>query len=110
MNKPAVNLATSVHQRLLNESRSRNVDFNLLLARFASERLLYRLAQSPFADRFVLKGAMMLQIWLHDLSRPTRDLDLLGFGDLSGDRLRQIFSAICDQAVESDGVTFAAGR
>lgn len=108
MSKPVANLATSVHQYLLNESRSRNVDFNLLLARFAGERLLYRLAQSPFADRFVLKGAMMLQIWLHDLSRPTRDLDLLGFGDLSGDRLRQIFAAICDQAVEPDGVTFAA--
>ncbi len=108
MSKPTSHLASSVHQRLLNESRTRSVDFNLLLARFAGERFLYRLAQSPFADRFVLKGAMMLQIWLHDLSRPTRDLDLLGFGDLSGDRLRQIFAAICGQAVEPDGVTFAA--
>lgn len=108
MSVPASNLAASVHQRLLNESRARSVDFNLLLARFASERFLYRLAQSPFTDQFILKGAMMLQIWLHETSRPTRDLDLLGFGDLSGDRLRQIFAAICNQAVEPDGVHFAA--
>lgn len=102
------NLAASIHQRLLNQSKARGLDFNLLLARFAIERFLYRLAQSPYADQFVLKGAMLLQIWMPEAGRPTRDLDLLGFGDLSADRLRQLFTAVCDQAVEPDGVRFLA--
>ena len=102
------NLAASVHQRLLNQSKARGVDFNLLLTRFAIERFLYRLSLSPHTDQFVLKGAMMLQIWLPETGRPTRDLDLLGFGDLTADRLRQVFAAICDQPVEPDGVNLLA--
>ncbi|MBM4460833.1 MAG: nucleotidyl transferase AbiEii/AbiGii toxin family protein, partial [Chloroflexi bacterium] len=56
------NLAASMHQRLLNQSKARGIDFNLLLARFTVERFLYRLAQSAYADQFVLKGAMLLQV------------------------------------------------
>jgi len=102
------NLAASMHQRLLNQSKARGIDFNLLLARFTVERFLYRLAQSAYADQFVLKGAMLLQVWLPEAGRPTRDLDLLGYGDLSADRLRQIFADVCDQAVNPDGVRFLA--
>ncbi len=101
-------LAASIHQRLLNQSKARRVDFNLLLARYAIERFLYRMSQSPYADQFVLKGAMLLQIWLPEAGRPTRDLDLLGFGDLSAGRLRQIFAAVCDQPVAADGCQFHA--
>lgn len=103
-----LNVPASVHQRLINESRARSVDFNLLLARFANERFLYRLAQSPYVERFVLKGAMLMQVWLPEVGRPTRDLDLLGFGDLSADRLHEIFADICGQTVEPDGVHFLA--
>jgi hypothetical protein len=51
------NLPASVRQRLLSLSAQRNEAFDLVLARFAAERLLYRLSRSPFADRFLLKGA-----------------------------------------------------
>lgn len=108
MNEHASNLAVSVRQRLLNISRARNMDFNLLLARFACERLLYRLAQSSYVSRFVLKGAMLLQVWLPDMNRPTRDLDLLGFGELSDTNLHRIFVDICRQPVMADGVHFLA--
>ena len=84
------------------------MDFNLLLTRYAIERFLYRLTQSPYADQFVLKGAMLLQIWLPEAGRPTRDLDLLGFGDVSAGRLRRIFEAVCDQLVVADGCRFHA--
>ena len=100
--------AAAVHQRLLNQSKALGVDFNLLLARYAIERFLYRLAQSPYADRFVLKGAMLLQIWLPDAGRPTRDLDLLGLGDMAPDRLRRILADVCDQPVSADGCRFFA--
>lgn len=101
-------LAASIHQRLLNLSKARSLDFNLLLARFAIERFLYRLSQSPYADVFVLKGAMLLQVWLADTSRPTRDLDLLGFGDVSAERLRAIFAAVSAQPAAADGCQFHA--
>ncbi|TFH59375.1 MAG: hypothetical protein E4G90_10355, partial [Gemmatimonadales bacterium] len=40
------------------------------------------------SETFVLKGAMLFALW-HDVSgRPTRDIDLLGFGDLTHERLR----------------------
>jgi hypothetical protein len=100
------NLAASIHQRLLNHAKAQEVDFNLLLTRFAIERFLYRLAASPFNERFILKGAMLLQMWLPEIGRPTRDLDLLGFGDLSSDHLRQVLAAICVQPAPDDGVNF----
>jgi hypothetical protein len=100
------NLSASIHQRLLNQSRKEGIDFNLLLGRFAIERFLYRLASSPFKEQFVLKGAILLQIWLPEAGRPTRDLDLFGFGYPSPDHLQQIFAAVCDQPVEPDGVRF----
>jgi nucleotidyltransferase AbiEii toxin of type IV toxin-antitoxin system len=45
---------------------------------FAMERFLYRLTQSPFADRFILKGALLLTAWRAPMSRPTIDIDLAG--------------------------------
>jgi len=39
-------------------------------------------------------------------ARPTRDLDLLGFGEPSTERLAQVFGDICNQAVEDDGMRF----
>lgn len=42
------------------------------------ERFLYRLTQSSHADRFILKGALMLQAWRSPETRPTMDIDMLG--------------------------------
>lgn len=57
------NASESVRQRLLNRSRSERRPFNELLQYFAMERFLYRLSQSAHAQRFVLKGALMLRVW-----------------------------------------------
>src|SRR5437899_11080046 len=69
-------LGASVRQRLLNQSRTQGRPFQELLQYFAMERFLYRLAQSPFADRFILKGALLLTAWRAPVSRPTIDIDL----------------------------------
>lgn len=61
-------------------SRERSEDFQLVLTRYGLERLLYRLTQSPQAGQFVLKGAVLFQLWTGQPHRPTRDLDLLGQG------------------------------
>lgn len=102
----AGNLAASVHQRLLNLSKSQGRDHNLVLRRYVLERLLYRLSTSAYADSFVLKGAMLFTIWDSARHRPTRDLDLLGFGDGSPDALKTVFAGLCDLVVEPDGLVF----
>ncbi len=100
------NLPASIRQRLLNLSRKRHEDLQLTLTRYAAERLLYRLSRSPYADRFVLKGALLLGLWTGQLYRPTRDLDLLSCGDSSQDALAGLFQDLCATEVEPDALTF----
>jgi predicted nucleotidyltransferase component of viral defense system len=99
-------LAVSVQVRLVRHAHALKIDPNLVLARYAAERLLYRLSRSPHADRFVLKGALMLLVWLGEAIRPTRDADLLGFGDINMETLREIFTELCVMEVEPDGLEF----
>lgn len=68
-------LARSVQTRLVRHAKEIGVDPNLVLTRYALERFLYRLSCSPYADRFVLKGALLILGWLGESLRPTRDAD-----------------------------------
>jgi predicted nucleotidyltransferase component of viral defense system len=101
-------LAQSVQTRLVGHAKEIGVDPNLVLARYASERLLYRLSRSRHAERFILKGALLLLAWFGETVRPTRDADLLGFGDVSEEALQAEFAEICGIEVEPDGLTFDA--
>jgi hypothetical protein len=100
------NIGASVRARLLERARAERSDFQILLTRYALERLLYRLSVSPHRDRFILKGAMLFVTWVADPFRPTRDLDLLGSGDNGPKAIAETFRAICAQPVPDDGVTF----
>ena len=53
------NMAASVKARLMNVAIKRGEVFNLVMVRYGIERLLFRLTQSVYADRFLLKGAML---------------------------------------------------
>ena len=86
MAKEIRNLGASVRTRLLQLAKASGQTFDLVLTRFALERLLFRLSESPHAGRFVLKGAMLMMSWFDDPHRGTRDLDLLGFGSPSRTR------------------------
>jgi len=70
------------------------------------ERFLYRLSKSHYADKLVLKGALMLTVWKAPLSRPTMDIDLLGRIDNSIETIVEITKQICRQEVEPDGIAF----
>jgi predicted nucleotidyltransferase component of viral defense system len=99
-------IAASVRQRLLNKARESGRPFNGILQYYAMERFLYRLSKSPHANNFVLKGALMLNVWSGSLWRPTMDIDLLG--RLSND-MESILAAlrqVCTQEVEPDGLVF----
>lgn len=99
-------LEQSIKQRLLNLSRESGETFNIILVRYGIERFLYRLTQSPYADQFVLKGAVLFSIWAEKPHRPTQDVDLLGFGEPSPERLAPVFRDICNADVEADGLVF----
>lgn len=102
------NVAASVRARLKNRADAMQEDYNLLLTRYGLERLLYRLSVSPHATNFVLKGALLFLLW-HDLPhRPTRDADLLGFGDPDVDSVVAVFRDVCALACD-DGMHFDIG-
>lgn len=105
MPKTIRNIGASVRARLQNRSRETGQSLELILTRYALERLLYRLGASDFADRFVLKGAMLLTSWFTDPHRATRDLDLLGFGDPNPNAIVTTFNQVLAAKVQ-DGVDF----
>ena len=99
------NVGASVRQRLLNLAHARGQPMELLLTRYALERLLHRLSLSPHRERFVLKGAMLLATWFDEPHRATRDVDLLGFGEAADVALLGTFREIMAIEVD-DGVSF----
>ena len=98
-------LAASIRARLLNLAKANNTDFNQLLVRYALERFLYRISQSKYSNQFLLKGALLFVIWYDMPHRPTRDADLLGFGDSNLKSLEETFRDISSMMVD-DGVVF----
>jgi hypothetical protein len=105
MAKAPANMAKSVKDPLLNIARKEGRAFDVLLVRFALEPLLYRLSISAHRDRFVLKGGMLVTVWVADDNRVTRDADFLGHGDADPARLTADFGET--MAMESDdGLAF----
>jgi hypothetical protein len=102
------NVGASVRARLPARSRAERSDFQILLTRYALERLLYRLSVSEHRDRFILKRATLFVTWVADPFRPTRDLGLLGRGGNRAEAIAGTFRAICAQPVDDDSVIFDA--
>ncbi|TXH50800.1 MAG: nucleotidyl transferase AbiEii/AbiGii toxin family protein [Cellvibrionales bacterium] len=101
------NTAASVRARLLGKARAEKIDFNLLLTRYALERMLYRLSVSEQGGQFLLKGALLFDLWFDMPHRPTHDADLLGFGSSDMAHIEKLFCAI-SQIVCDDGIVFQA--
>lgn len=97
--------AISVHDRLLNRAHSTGEDFNLLLTRYSLERFLYRISISEFKDLFLLKGALLFDLWFDHPHRPTRDMDLLGFGSSDVATMAAIMQEVCSIKGD-DGLVF----
>ena len=57
------NVSQSVRDCLLNRTRETGEDHQVVLIRFALERLLYRMTQLPEGDDFALKGAFAFLVW-----------------------------------------------
>ncbi len=101
----SANLSASILARLLTLAKQRGDDYSLLLNRFAMERLLARVSTSPYAERFLLKGALLFALWYDAPHRPTRDADLLGFGPDDEANLIATFRDIAAMDL-GDGIVF----
>ncbi len=99
------NIPASIRQKLLNYSRQRKLDFNLVLNNYGLERLLYRIGKSRYAKQFILKGALLFSFYEKLGQRPTRDMDLLGVGNIPIESLVPVFQEIC-RIEDEDGIVF----
>ena len=102
------NTAASVRARLSNLARERQRPFQELLQYYGMERFLYRFSRSQHKDHFLLKGALMLRVWGAPGSRPTRDIDLLGYVDNEIKTLEAVVREVCDVDIADDGIRFDA--
>lgn len=100
------NVSASLRDRLLARARAEGTEFEFVLTRYACERFLYRLGASPARDRWVLKGATLLGLWMQEPFRATRDIDLLAIGPNDEAEIRALIREVCDVPCEEDGIAF----
>ncbi|MBE7516125.1 MAG: nucleotidyl transferase AbiEii/AbiGii toxin family protein [Chloracidobacterium sp.] len=103
--KEIKDISSSVRARLKTKAQEEGVELQSILMRYGVERFLYRLSVSLHKDNFLLKGAALFSIWFNEPHRPTKDLDLLGYGANDIPILETTFKTICQINVE-DGLEF----
>ena len=106
MKKKLTNISASVHARLLARAKAENRPFIELLQYYAMERFLYRLSQVDHANKFVLKGGLMLQFWGGPIARATKDIDLHRTSTATISELVEMVRACLRLDVEDDGIHF----
>ncbi len=92
---------------MLNLAKKENIAFQLVIIRYFHERLLYRISISQYTNNFFLKGGTLLFYYTREQTRPTMDIDFLGFKMANDiDSVRSIFREICLLEYPNDAVIF----
>jgi len=96
----------SIAARLKNAAAKRGIRFQYAILLYMHEGFLRRLSASPYRNRFILKGGLLLQCLSEPSARTTKDIDLLGQG-ISNDtaEMKAIVSTVV-VAPEDDGLRF----
>lgn len=102
------NLQASVRARLQNKAKETNRPFSEILQYYGMERFLYRFSCSKYADKFVLKGALMFTVWQVPERRTTLDIDFLANYDNQAATIEKVMQDICNVSVTPDGLVFDA--
>jgi len=89
------NIEASVRARLQNKARETNRPFSEILQYYGMERFLYRFSRSVYADKFILKGALMFIVWKVEGRRTTLDIDFLGHYDSKTDAIEKVTKDVC---------------
>lgn len=63
MKEPVKNIPASILARLKNQTELMERPFAEVLQYYAMERFLYRLSQTRYADKFILKGGLLFYVW-----------------------------------------------
>lgn len=101
-------IGKSVKERLNNIAKKTNRQHSDLLQYYAMERFLYRLSKSKYRDKFLLKGALLLQSVDNTLTRATKDIDFIATSLASESQIRSMLTECLDLNAISDGITFDA--
>ena len=99
------NIAASVRSKLTDQFKKTGENLQTLFVRYANERFLYRLSQTEHRTKFLVKGATVFAFWFDQPHRPTKDLDLLGYGKNEIPEIENIVREIC-AVKEDDGLEF----
>ncbi|MGI8747611.1 MAG: nucleotidyl transferase AbiEii/AbiGii toxin family protein [Deinococcus sp.] len=90
----------------LQRTRFPNIPPNTMLLLYAQQGLLGRLGASPYAEQFVLKGALSLFARYGNAARPTQDIDLAGRGlSNTPGQIRTVLEDLCTFSF-GDGLIF----
>jgi len=106
MKKDIKNIEASVKAQLQNKAKETNRPFSEVLQYFGMERFLYRVSQSKYADKFILKGALMFIVWHVPERRTTLDIDFLAQYDNQVASIEKMIKDVCKIDVVSDGLIF----
>jgi predicted nucleotidyltransferase component of viral defense system len=100
------NLQASIKGRLQNKAKEAGRSFSEVLQYYGMERFLYRFSRSKYADKFILKGALMFAVWQISERRTTLDIDFLAHHDNLIAAIEKVIEDVCDEPVTPDGVVF----
>lgn len=70
-----MNTSTQLKALIRNLSKEKSVQAEIILRNFMLERLLERISLSPFRDKFILKGGMLIAAMVGIDTRSTMDMD-----------------------------------
>lgn len=106
MKKNIKNIEASVRALLQNKARETNRSFSEILQYYGIERFLYRFSCSKYADKFILKGALMFTVWQVSQRRTTLDIDFSARYDNQIMTIEKAIKDVCRVSVTSDGLIF----
>lgn len=106
MKKDATNIHASVQARLANKAKETNRPFAEVLQYYGMERFLYRFSKSEYANKFVLKGALLFTAWQIPERRTTLDIDFLARYDNQVASIETVAKDVCKTSVDPDGLVF----
>ncbi len=106
MRKDIKNIGASVRGQLQNKAKEKHRPFAEVLQYFGMERFLYRFSCSEYADKFILKGALMFTVWHVPERRTTLDIDFLARFDNQIASIERMIKDVCKTDVIPDGLVF----
>jgi len=109
MKKDVKNIKASVRAQLQNKAKATECPFSEILQYYGMERFIYRFSRSKYADKFILKGALMFTVWQVPERRATLDIDFSARFDNQIAGIEKAIKDICEVSVVPDGLTFDPG-